>query len=90
MDLNSKFEKAAARSRTLGEQPNHVLLKLYALYKQATAGDASGSRPGAFNMVGRAKFDAWAALAGTSADKAKQDYIALVDELSRGAGGVDP
>ena len=85
MDLRSQFEDAAARSRTLGEQPNNVLLRLYALYKQATAGDASGPRPGGFNMVGRAKFDAWAALAGTSSEQAMQDYIALVDELSRGA-----
>ena len=85
MDLRSKFEEAAARSRALGEQPNDVLLRLYALYKQATAGDASGARPSAFNMVGRAKFDAWAALAGTGAEKAMQDYIALVDNLSRGA-----
>jgi len=85
MDLRSQFEDAAARSRTLGEQPNDVLLKLYALYKQATAGDASGPRPGGFNMVGRAKFDAWFALAGTSAKQAMKDYIALVDELSRGA-----
>jgi len=85
MDLKSQFEEAAARSRALGEQPNDVLLRLYALYKQATAGDASGPRPGAFNMVGRAKFDAWSALAGTSAETAMQDYIKLVNELSRGA-----
>ncbi|PWB77296.1 MAG: acyl-CoA-binding protein [Holophagae bacterium] len=85
MDLRSQFEDAAARSRTLGEQPNDVLLNLYALYKQATAGDASGPRPGGFNMVGRAKFDAWSKLAGTSAEQAMQDYIALVDELSRRA-----
>jgi acyl-CoA-binding protein len=85
MDLRSQFEEAPARSRTLGEQPNDVLLRMYALYKQATAGEASGPRPGAFNMVGRAKYDAWAALAGTSAETAMRDYIALVDELSRGA-----
>jgi diazepam-binding inhibitor (GABA receptor modulator, acyl-CoA-binding protein) len=83
MDLRSQFEEAAARSRTLGEQPNDVLLRMYALYKQATAGDASGPRPGTFNVVGRAKFDAWSALAGTSAETAMQSYIALVSKLSR-------
>jgi acyl-CoA-binding protein len=83
MDLRSQFEEAAAHSRTLGEQPNDVLLRLYALYKQATVGDASGPRPGAFNMVSRAKFDAWSALAGTSIDTAMQDYITLVDDLSK-------
>jgi acyl-CoA-binding protein len=85
MDLRSQFEEAAARSRNLGEQPNDVLLKLYALYKQATSGDASGPRPGAFNMVSRAKYDAWAALAGTATETAMKDYIALVAELSRRA-----
>jgi acyl-CoA-binding protein len=85
MDLKLQFEQAAAQSRTLGEQPNHVLLNLYALYKQATTGDAAGPRPGGFNLVGRAKFDAWAGLAGTSAEQAMQGYIALVDELSRRA-----
>jgi len=83
MDLRSQFEEAAARSRTLGEQPNDVLLRMYAMYKQATAGDASGPRPGAFNMVGRAKYDAWVALAGTNAETAMQDYIKLVDSLSK-------
>ena len=85
MDLRSQFEQAAARSRTLGEQPNDVLLKLYALYKQATAGDATGPRPSGFDFVGRAKYDAWAALAGTSAEQAMQAYITLVGELSRRA-----
>jgi acyl-CoA-binding protein len=85
MDLRSQFEQAAARSRTLGEQPNDVLLKLYALYKQATAGDAAGPRPSGFDFVGRAKYDAWAALAGTSAEQAMQDYITLVGELGRRA-----
>jgi acyl-CoA-binding protein len=83
MDLKTQFEQAAARSRTLGDQPNHVLLKLYGLYKQATAGDATGPRPGGFDVVGRAKYDAWAALAGTSAEQAMQNYIALVEELSK-------
>ena len=83
MDLKTQFEQAAARSRTLGDQPNDVLLKLYALYKQATAGDATGPRPGGFDFVGRAKYDAWAALAGTSGEQAMQDYIAVVEELSK-------
>ena len=32
-------------------------------------------------MVGRAKFDAWAALAGTSTEAAMQQYIDLIEEL---------
>jgi acyl-CoA-binding protein len=58
-----------------------TLLKIYALFKQASSGDASGERPGFTDMVGRAKFDAWAQLKGTSQDEAKQQYIDLIEEL---------
>ncbi len=81
MGLKDEFEAAAARSRELPDQPNDILLKLYALYKQATAGDVSGSRPGMFDMVGRAKHDAWAELSGLSGDDAKQQYVDLVAQL---------
>jgi len=80
--LKDEFEAAAARSRELPDQPNDILLKLYALYKQATAGDVSGSRPGMFDMVGRAKHDAWAELSGLSGDDAKQQYVDLVAQLT--------
>jgi len=82
MDLTSQFEEAAARSRDLPSQPNDVLLELYALYKQATVGDVTGSRPGMFDMVGRAKFDAWSGLRGVSAEEAMQQYIDRVNALS--------
>jgi diazepam-binding inhibitor (GABA receptor modulating acyl-CoA-binding protein) len=81
-DLLAAFEKAQADSRNLPERPdNATLLKLYALYKQATQGDADGERPGFSDMVGRAKWDAWHALAGTERDDAMQQYIDLVEEL---------
>ena len=51
------------------------------LYKQATKGDATGERPGAFDFVARAKFDAWSEVAGVSADEAMQQYIDLVASL---------
>ena len=64
------------------ERPdNMTLLKIYALFKQASVGDATGERPGFTDMVGRAKFDAWDALKGTSADDAKQQYIDLIEDL---------
>ena len=66
----------------LPERPdNMTLLKIYALYKQGSSGDASGERPGMTDFVNRAKFDAWAALAGTDADTARQDYIDLIESL---------
>lgn len=82
-DLNTAFEAAVAQSKELTERPdNATLLKIYGLYKQATAGDNTEKKPGFGDMVGRAKWDAWAALKGTASDAAKQQYIDLIAELS--------
>jgi len=82
MSLNEQFEAAVAASKQLPERPdNMTLLKLYALYKQGSSGDVEGSRPGFTDMVGRAKYDAWAALKGTAAEEAKQQYIDLIESL---------
>ncbi len=81
-DLKSKFEAAVAASKNLPERPdNTTLLKLYALYKQASAGDVDGKRPGFTDMVGRAKWDAWNEIKGTSADDAMKQYVSLIDSL---------
>ena len=81
-DLAKQFQKAVADSKKLSERPdNATLLKLYALYKQATDGDVEGKRPGFTDMVGRAKYDAWAAIKGTTSDDAMKRYIELVDSL---------
>jgi len=45
-DLKTQFEQAVADSKNLPERPDSgTLLKLYALYKQATVGDVDGKRP---------------------------------------------
>jgi len=81
-DLQKQFEQAVVDSKSLPEKPdNMTLLKLYALYKQASSGDADGKRPGFGDMVGRAKWDAWNGLAGKSSDEAKQEYVDLVESL---------
>ena len=81
-NLKKKFEAAAADSKKLPERPsNDVLLQLYALYKQGRDGDVEGKRPGFTDMVGRAKYDAWAAVKGTDAEDAMQQYIDLVKSL---------
>jgi len=81
-DLKTQFETAVAESKQLPEKPdNMTLLKIYALYKQATAGDADGKRPGFTDMVGRAKWDAWNELKGKAADEAMQEYIDLIEDL---------
>jgi diazepam-binding inhibitor (GABA receptor modulating acyl-CoA-binding protein) len=80
---DTEFEQAVAAVAQLDQDPgNDTKLRLYALYKQATVGDATGKRPGFLDMVGRAKFDAWAALAGTAKSAAEADYIAEVAKLT--------
>lgn len=82
MSLADQFTQALADSKTLPERPdNMTLLKMYALYKQGSSGDVTGERPGMTDFVGRAKFDAWAELKGTTKESAMQDYINLVNEL---------
>lgn len=82
MSLQEQFQQAQADSKNLSERPdNMTLLKIYALYKQASSGDATGERPGFTDMVGRAKWDAWAALKGSTQDEAMQQYIDLIEDL---------
>ena len=81
-DLKAQFETAVAESKQLPEKPdNMTLLKIYALYKQATGGDVEGKRPGFTDMVGRAKWDAWNELKGKSTDESMQEYIDLIESL---------
>ena len=82
-DLQAKFQAAVANSKSLTERPdNATLLKIYALYKQATTGDNAEKKPGFVDMVGRAKWDAWNGLKGISADDAMKQYVALIESLS--------
>jgi diazepam-binding inhibitor (GABA receptor modulating acyl-CoA-binding protein) len=83
-ELQERFEQAQLDAKSLTSRPsNDDLLALYALFKQATAGEASGAKkPGRFDLVGKAKYDAWSKLAGTSADDAKQRYVDTVNRLN--------
>ena len=83
-DLKTRFEAAAASAKQAKKKPdNATLLKLSSYYKQATDGDVSGDRPGGFDFVGGAKYDAWSKLKGMSADDAMQNYIKQVEKLNR-------
>jgi len=77
-DLAQRFADAQAKIKPVTGLGNDTMLELYALYKQASAGDASGSRPGMLDIKGRAKFDAWAKHKGKSKDAAMEAYVALV------------
>jgi diazepam-binding inhibitor (GABA receptor modulator, acyl-CoA-binding protein) len=81
-DLKAQFDKAVADSKNLPEKPdNATLLQIYALYKQATAGDVDGKRPGFTDMVGRAKWDAWNEIKGKSDKDAMTEYVELIESL---------
>lgn len=84
MTLQEEFEAAVKRSKEdIKERPsNDNLLKIYALYKQATDGDVAGERPGGFDFKAIAKYDAWAAQKGKSKEEAMEDYIRLINELA--------
>jgi carboxylesterase len=80
--LDADFDAATVASKTLRTAPdNDTLLALYSLYKQATVGDVAGERPGALDMVNRAKYDAWSGRKGTSREDAMRAYVELVGKL---------
>ena len=83
--VGERFTSAQERAKALTRRPsNEELLELYALYKQGTEGDASGARPGMFDLKGRAKFDAWSGKKGLGKEKAQESYADLVDRLAKG------
>ncbi|EPY52521.1 acyl-coenzyme A binding protein [Schizosaccharomyces cryophilus OY26] len=80
--MSSAFEKAAAEVKELKQTPNNdELLQLYALFKQATAGDNNTEKPGLLDLKGKYKWNAWEELKGKSKEDATNDYIAYVEEL---------
>ncbi len=81
-NLQAEFVQAQKDVNALSARPdNDTLLKLYALFKQATEGDARGEAPSAFDFVRKMKFDAWSAMKGTSEEDAMLQYVALVRSL---------
>ncbi|KAI7865768.1 acyl CoA binding protein-domain-containing protein [Spinellus fusiger] len=63
---------------------NDNKLKLYALFKQVIVGDCTTPKPGLFEFVNRAKWDAWQSAKGIPGEDAKTQYIALVESLGVG------
>jgi len=83
MDIKDRFQTAVSDSKLLSQKPdNETLLLLYALYKQATEGDNAGDPPtNPFDFVNKAKFEAWLAQKGKSAETAMLEYTELVTRL---------
>ena len=76
------FEKAAQAAKSLPERPDdQTMLRLYALYKQGSSGDVTGDKPGFFDFVGSAKYEAWEKLRGIGQEDARQQYVDLVRKL---------
>ena len=83
MELREKFDQAVKTADKLTKRPsNEDLLKIYALYKQATIGDNNAERPGGFDFKAAAKYNAWESLKGQSAEEAMQAYVDLINRLA--------
>lgn len=79
--LKAQFDQAVKDSKSLEKPDNPTLLKIYALYKQASEGDVQGKRPGFTDFVARAKFDAWTEQQGKAKNDAMREYVALIESL---------
>lgn len=85
-DLQAQFEAAVKKVQTAEgdfKPSNELKLQMYALYKQGAEGDVNGKKPGAFDLIGKAKWGAWEKLKGTSQGDAMQQYIDKVEELTK-------
>ncbi|KAG8340097.1 hypothetical protein TRVL_09076 [Trypanosoma vivax] len=81
-DLASVFAAAQRAFATLvSAADSEQKLRIYGLYKQATAGNISVAKPYFVDVVGRAKWEAWNALKGMDAETARRGYVRAVDEL---------
>lgn len=81
-DAKAAFEKAQKDVKTLTKRPdNNDMLFLYSHFKQGSEGDVKGDRPGMLDMVGRAKYDAWAKLKGVKGEEAMKKYADKVNAL---------
>lgn len=58
--------------------------QFYGLFKQATIGDCNIDKPGLFDFVARAKYDAWQGFKGLGFREARNMYIDGVEELKVG------
>ncbi|CAB0016025.1 unnamed protein product, partial [Nesidiocoris tenuis] len=54
---------------------NSLMLDFYAYYKQATEGTERGSRPSFWDVINRAKWDAWNRLGDMPKEEAMQRYV---------------
>ena len=83
----AEFDKAAEEVKRLKTQPtDEEMLFIYSHFKQATVGDVNTDRPGLLDLKGKAKWDSWNKLKGTSKESAMKTYVEKVDELKKKYG----
>jgi acyl-CoA-binding protein len=83
-DKAVRFLQAKQSEKTGRSVSNEDKLVIYGLFKQATHGPSSSSetgRPGMFDMIGRAKFDAWSACDGLSRHDCMEKYINKIQDI---------
>ncbi|WP_192350540.1 acyl-CoA-binding protein [Algoriphagus sp. Y33] len=83
MSTQSLDDAVALTKKFTSKPSNEELLKLYGLYKQATEGDNETERPGGFDFKAAAKYNAWMNMKGKSKEEASEQYVQLVNELSK-------
>ncbi|TFK90675.1 acyl-CoA-binding protein [Polyporus arcularius HHB13444] len=86
----AKFDKAVAIVQSLPKEgpikpTQDEQLFFYKYYKQATVGDVNTSRPGMLDFVGKAKWDAWKGVEGTSTEEAYAKYVEKLIEILKRA-----
>ena len=80
-NLDAKFTKSFNQISELEETlAPDIMLKLYAFYKQAVAGDTF-SYDGEIDVRDAFKFNAWTQLNGMSQEDAKKQYIKLAKSI---------
>ena len=84
--LEKSFQTAVANLQKVNEVENDVKLKLYALYKQATNGPCNVDKPSVFDVVAKAKYQAWKGLGEMNEEDARKNYISTVEELLSKSG----
>ncbi|KAK1231702.1 acyl-CoA-binding protein (ACBP)/diazepam binding inhibitor (DBI)/endozepine (EP) [Marasmius sp. AFHP31] len=90
----AKFEKAVQIVQSLPKDgpikpTQDEQLYFYKYYKQATVGDVNIARPGLMDFTGKAKWDAWDSVKGTSQDEAQQKYVEKLIEILQKADNED-
>ena len=88
--LQERFSRSVESLKTLQEEPSsETKLKMYGLYKQATQGPCNKPAAGMFDLVGRAKHDAWTKLGDMPKEESMVAYIDVVAALKGPDAGED-